>query len=46
MFNQFKILVLLFLVLFGYALGDVRTLEIGATAPGFNLIGIDDKIIH
>lgn len=43
MFTYFKIFMLLFLVAFGYAFGDVKTLEIGATAPDFNLIGIDDK---
>lgn len=43
MFSQFKIISLLFLVTLGYALGAVKTLEIGATAPPFNLIGIDDQ---
>jgi len=43
MFTLFKIYVLLFLVTFCYAYEDVKTLEIGASGPDFNLIGIDDK---
>lgn len=43
MFTQFKIFALLFLFTFCYASEDVKTLEIGATGPDFNLIGIDDK---
>lgn len=43
MFTKFKIFTLLFIVTFGYAFGEVKTLEIGATAPDFNLVGIDDK---
>jgi len=43
MFTQFKLFILLFFVTSCYAIADVKTLEIGATAPDFNLIGIDDK---
>jgi len=43
MFAQFKIFALVFLVTFSYALENVKTLKIGAAAPDFNLIGIDDK---
>ncbi|NQT24823.1 redoxin domain-containing protein [candidate division KSB1 bacterium] len=43
MFTQFKIFASLFLVTFCYAFGQVKTLEIGAVAPDFNLVGIDDK---
>ncbi len=43
MFTQYKLFILLLLVTFSYAYGDVKTLEIGANAPDFNLIGLDDK---
>ena len=43
MFTQFKIFLLLIFVTSCYAFADVKTLEIGATAPDFKLIGIDDK---
>ena len=43
MFAQFKIFVLLVLSTFCYAADDVKTLGIGATAPDFNLVGIDGK---
>ena len=40
---MFKLFTFIFLLLFGYAFGQVKTLKIGAAAPDFNLIGIDDK---
>ena len=43
MFNHFNRYFLLFLLLSGYAFGQVKTLDMGAVAPNFNLIGIDDK---
>ena len=43
MFNYLKIFTLLFLVTISYVFGNVKTLEIGAAAPDFDLIGIDDK---
>lgn len=43
MFNFFKIFALLFLVASGHASDKIKTLEIGAAAPDFNLVGIDDK---
>ena len=43
MISQFKSISLLFLIAFGCALGDVKTLEIGAPAPDFDLVGIDNK---
>jgi len=43
MFTQFKIFASLLLVTFCYAFGEVKTLEIGATGPDFNLVGIDGK---
>jgi len=41
--NQLKVFALLFLVTFYCAGFNVQTLEIGTTAPDFDLIGIDDK---
>lgn len=43
MFTKLKIIAILFSVIFCYAGDDVKTLKIGATAPDFDLIGIDDK---
>jgi len=43
MILQLKTFVLLFLVTCYCALGDAQTLDIGAAAPNFNLIGIDGE---
>ena len=43
MFTQIKFFLILFIVTFGSAFGEVKTLEIGAAGPDFNLVGIDDK---
>ncbi len=43
MFTKIKIFVLLLLVICSYTLGQGKTLEIGVTAPDFNLVGVDNK---
>ena len=43
MITQGRIFVLLLLITFCNVFGKVNTLEIGATAPDFKLVGIDDK---
>lgn len=43
MVTRIRIFTLLFLVMLSCAFGNVKTLDIGATGPDFNLIGIDGK---
>lgn len=43
MFTKIKIFTLFFLMTFSYSSGQGKALEIGATAPDFNLVGVDNK---
>ena len=43
MLTQFRMIVLVILVSSCCAFAGVQTLKIGATAPDFHLMGIDDK---